>query len=139
MNTFLALLTSVIFSLNFSSEVPYSSLEKAFKANQSADIVSLGKEMMVINILSNEGVYSSQQATLVLKNFFSKHPGNSFEYTFKGKQTSDGAFAIANYFSKFLLYLTWYLFSLRLILLLKIRHAQIHRSANDKNPIYYDV
>jgi hypothetical protein len=100
MNTFLALLTSVIFSLNFSSEVPYSSLEKAFKANQSADIVSLGKEMMVINILSNEGVYSSQQATLVLKNFFSKHPGNSFEYTFKGKQTSDGAFAIANYFSK---------------------------------------
>jgi len=100
MNTFLALLTSVIFSLNFSSEVPYSSLEKAFKANQSVDIVSLGKEMMVINILSNEGVYSSQQATLVLKNFFSKHPGNSFEYTFKGKQTSDGAFAIANYFSK---------------------------------------
>ena len=100
MNTFLALLTSVIFSLNFSSEVPYSSLEKAFKANQSADIVSLGKEMMVINILSNEGVYSSQQATLVLKNFFSKHPGNSFEYTFKGKQTSDGAFAISNYFSK---------------------------------------
>ena len=86
--------------MNFSSEVPYSSLEKAFKANQSADIVSLGKEMMVINILSNEGVYSSQQATLVLKNFFSKHPGNSFEYTFKGKQTSDGAFAIANYFSK---------------------------------------
>jgi hypothetical protein len=51
-------------------------------------------------VLGKEGAYSASQANLVLKDFFTKKPGSSFKFIFKGKETSDGSFAIGNYESK---------------------------------------
>jgi len=62
--------------------------------------VAHGQAKMLINILGKEAVYSQSQAGLVLKGFFTRKPGNQFEYTFKGKETIEGAFAIGNYTSK---------------------------------------
>lgn len=53
-----------------------------------------------MNVLGKEGAYSKSQANLVLKDFFTKKPGTSFKFIFKGKETSDGSFAIGNYESK---------------------------------------
>lgn len=60
----------------------------------------MGKDKMVISLEGHEGVYSKSQASLILKDFFSKNPCSSFDFTFKGKANSEGAFAIGNYQSK---------------------------------------
>lgn len=99
--TFLyAFLTSIALSFSVQSEIPYGSVEKAFIANDAGDIVSLGKDKMLINVLGKEGAYSQSQANLVLKDFFSKKPGSAFKFIFKGKESADGSFAIGNYESK---------------------------------------
>lgn len=100
MNLVYSVLTSLIFSINLSSNVPYSAIEKAFEANNSKAIVSLGKSKVFMNVLGREGAYSQSQATLVLKDFFSKNPGNIFSFVFQGKEDADGTFAIGNYLSK---------------------------------------
>jgi hypothetical protein len=99
MGNLYAFLTSIILLFNI-SDIPYSNLEIAFSENNPNSIAALGKDKILINILGTEGAYSQSQATLVLKDFFIKKPGNSFKFTFKGKETVEGSFAIGNYVSK---------------------------------------
>lgn len=93
-------LTSIVLSLTAQSDVPYTSIEKAFITHDASDIVSLGKDKMLINIQGKEGAYSQSQANLVLKDFFTKKPATSFKFIFKGKESSDGSFAIGSYESR---------------------------------------
>ncbi|MDX2359885.1 MAG: DUF4783 domain-containing protein [Crocinitomicaceae bacterium] len=92
-------LTAIILSLGVGS-VPYAEIESAFETNDSDKIVALGKTKVLINILGKEGVYSRPQASLVLKDFFTRKPGNSFNFFFKGKESADGTFAIGSYVSR---------------------------------------
>lgn len=101
MNFLFSLLSSFLFAFNLTVEdIPYSTLEEAFLSNNANQIVELGKEKILLNILGNEGAYSQSQATLVLKDFFTKKPGTSFKFIFKGKESSDGSFCIGTYLSK---------------------------------------
>lgn len=93
-------LTSIALSMSVQSDIPYSSIEKAFISNDANDIIALGKDKMLINVLGKEGAYSISQANLVLKDFFTKKPATSFKFIFKGKETADGSFAIGTYESK---------------------------------------
>ena len=94
-------LTSLIVFFNTSTnDIPYSAIEDAISTNNPSEIVSYGKDKILLNILGNEGAYSQSQASLVLKDFFTKKPGNSFKFIFKGKETSEGSFAIGTYISK---------------------------------------
>lgn len=97
MNLLYAVLTSIILSLNLSGDVPYSAIESGFEKNNAKALVAQGKSKIIIKILGKEGVYSQQQAALVLGDFFKKYSGSSFDYMFKGKESSDGTFAIGNY------------------------------------------
>ncbi len=92
-------LTSIILLFN-TTDIPYSNLEVAFSENNPNTISALGKDKILINILGTEGAYSQSQATLVLKDFFIKKPGDSFKFVFKGKETVEGCFAIGNYTCK---------------------------------------
>ena len=93
-------MTSLIISLTIQGEIPYSTLEKAFSSNDANAIVAVGKDKILLNILGKEGAYSKSQAGLVLKDFFTKKPGNTFKFIFKGKESSEGSFAIGTYDSK---------------------------------------
>jgi hypothetical protein len=93
-------LTVFLLSLNLASDIPYTELEQAFSNGNAQAISSMGKEKMLISILDKEGAYSQSQATQVLKDFFTKKPVSSFKFTFKGKETNDGSFAIGEYVSK---------------------------------------
>lgn len=93
-------LTAVLFSMSMQSSIPFTSIEKAFAANNAGEITALGKEKILLNVLGKEGAYSKSQANLVLKDFFTKKPGNTFKFIFKSKESSDGSFAIGNYESK---------------------------------------
>lgn len=100
MGFFYSFLTSLLISLHLVGEIPYSGLESAFSDNNPSGIVNYGKDKILINVLGTEGVYSHSQAALVLKDFFTKKPSSSFKFIFKGKETTEGSFAIGNYVSK---------------------------------------
>lgn len=93
-------LVTFLFSLSNPADVPYSELESAFSSGNAASISAMGKEKMLISIFDKEAAYSQSQATLVLKDFFSKKPATSFKFNFKGKESADGTFAIGVYVSK---------------------------------------
>jgi hypothetical protein len=80
-------------------DVPFGSVESAFKSGNAKGLVSMGKEKILIKLDGAEGVYSKSQATLVLKKFFTKYPAKSFSYLHKGKGSSEGSFAIGTYTS----------------------------------------
>jgi len=94
-----SIITSIVLSIGL-SDVPYSAIEKAFETNNPNEIVKLGKSKVLINVLGKEGVYSQSQASLVLKDFFTRKPGSKFDFYFKGKESSEGTFAIGNYISR---------------------------------------
>ena len=93
-------LISILITFNTTNDIPYTNIEEAFLGNNPNGIVSYGKDKLLLNILGIEGAYSQSQATLVLKDFFIKKPGDSFKFIFKGKETIEGSFAIGNYTSK---------------------------------------
>jgi hypothetical protein len=95
-----SVIASLILSLTYQTDVPYGALEKAFSSNNSTDIIQFGKEKVLMNVLGKEGAYRKSQAGLVLKDFFTKKPCDSFKFIFKSKESSDGCFAIGNYESK---------------------------------------
>lgn len=94
-----SLLTLFVLSTTSTVDVPYAAVEKAFESNNAKGLVALSKDKVLINVLGDEGVYSKSQATLVLKNFFTKNPAKSFSYVHKGKGSSEGSFAIGKYLS----------------------------------------
>jgi hypothetical protein len=99
MHLIYSIITSIVLSIGL-SDVPYSAIEKAFETNNPNEIVKLGKSKVLINVLGKEGVYSQSQASLVLKDFFTRKPGSKFDFYFKGKESSEGTFAIGNYISR---------------------------------------
>ena len=97
MNSFITLVTGILIFLANSADIPYSTIEKAIKANDSKTIIQLGKDPIQLNILGKEGAYNHSQAEMILDQFFSKTPKGDFVFVFKGKETSDGTFAIGKY------------------------------------------
>lgn len=82
------------------ADVPYATVQTAFKAGNAESIADMCKDKCLISILDEEGAYSKSQATQVLKSFFSKNPATSFSFLHKGSSSSEGAFGIGNYVSK---------------------------------------
>lgn len=100
MASFKAFLFSVLWIFSFQNDVPYAAVERAFNSQNASELVALGKEKILLSITGKEGAYSHQQAVMVLKDFFSKYPNGNFEYTFKGKNSADGSFAIGRFVNK---------------------------------------
>jgi len=100
MSFFYAVLTSIVLVFTGQTDIPYSSVEKAFAAGNASEITGMGKDKIMLNVLGKEAVYSQSQATMVLKDFFTKKPVVSFKFVFKGKETTEGSYAIGTYESK---------------------------------------
>jgi hypothetical protein len=55
---------------------------------------------MLVQIESKEGVYTQNQVSQLLKDFFVKYPNGEFKYTFKSKENTESAICTGNYQSK---------------------------------------
>ncbi len=93
-------LASILMIFHLNGNLPYTQLEKAFSENNAKAIVAYGKEKILLKINGKEGVYSQAQAGLILNDFFESKPAATFVFSFKGKETNDGCFAIGDYKSK---------------------------------------
>ena len=85
--------------MQFTGDVPYSSVESAFASGDAAKIVNYASDKLYLKVPDKEGVYAQSQATQILKDFFTKKPATSFKFSFKGT-TSDGANATGSYISR---------------------------------------
>ena len=97
MNSLLSLLTGILLLFGIPSDIPYSTIQKAMQSNDAKAIVQTGKDKILLNILGKEGAYNHSQAEMVLNEFFNKKPKGDFVFLFKGKENSDGIFAIGKY------------------------------------------
>lgn len=97
MNALIKLVASLVILLTTTSDIPYGALEKAMESNDAKSIINLGTEKVLLNILGKEGAYTQSQAQLILSDFFTKKPKGAFSFIFRGKETSDGIFAVGNY------------------------------------------
>lgn len=90
----------LIVTFSAPADVPYSDIESAFLKKNAEAVAKMGNDKLLISVLGKESIYSNQQATLVLKDFFTKHPVSTFKFIFKGKENQEGSFAIASYEAK---------------------------------------
>lgn len=95
-----SIIIAVICSFSYQSEIPYATIEKAFLTANPTEIIELSKDKMLLSVMGKEGAYSHSQATLVLRDFFTRKPVNSFKFNFKGKENKEGSFAVGTYVSK---------------------------------------
>lgn len=96
-------MVSILFSLLYflsAIEVPFGTIESAFNNQDAQKIAALGKDKMLVQIESKEGVYTQNQVSQLLKDFFVKHPNGEFKYTFKSKENTESAICTGNYQSK---------------------------------------
>lgn len=100
MNWIYIVLTSL--SLVFSSDADssFNKLSGALESGNSDKIVEMIDAKVMMNLGGTDGVYSKQQAKLVLKDFFAKHPCKSFKYTHRTSSGNQGALATGEYFSE---------------------------------------
>ena len=100
MKLIVTIVISVFFSLGINQNIPFDEISKAFSSQDAGKVMSYAKEKVLINILGDEGVYGGSQGSQVLKNFFNSNPCESFNFNFKGKETSSHSYAIGKYQSK---------------------------------------
>ncbi len=97
MNFIIKIVASLVILFVVPSDIPYGTLEKAMESNDAKSIINFGTEKVLLNILGKEGAYTQYQAQLILSEFFTKKPKGTFAFIFRGKETSDGIFAVGNY------------------------------------------
>ena len=100
MGVIYSILISSSIAIGLLASVSYDTIETAFENGDAEKIVSMGKDKILINVEGKEGAYGHSQAVLVLKDFFTKNPPAKFAFTFKGKESTEGTFAIGTYTSK---------------------------------------
>lgn len=93
-----AFLSALMLTVQAAS-IPYTEIKQAFERNDVEKVTNLAKPKLMIGVLGKEEVLSKSQAKHVLSDFFQKHPCKSFDFIFKGKESSDGTFAIGTYVS----------------------------------------
>ena len=93
-------LISFILVTGFSYSVPQSVTKEITAAIRAADDEKLATYLnntVDVTLPNNEGTYSKNQAQLILKDFFSKTPPESFEINHEGSSNNGSLYLIGSY------------------------------------------
>jgi len=69
----------------------------AMKAGNVASVSKYFNNNVELTIIDNEGVYSKQQAEIILKTFFAQYPAKNVSIQHKGASAQGAKYAIAQY------------------------------------------
>lgn len=75
----------------------FDDVVNAIKTSNVKEISRFLNSNVELTINNNEGVYSKQQAEMMLKNFFSQHTFKSISIQHRGSSAQGAQYAIANY------------------------------------------
>jgi hypothetical protein len=104
MKYFLIVICISFFAFVIPTDSVYEQVEKSFNNQDANELIFHSKSKIFISILGKEAIYSKQQSIQLLKDFFSKKPVEHFKFTFKGKESAEGVFALGGYKTKDLEY-----------------------------------
>lgn len=79
--------------------INYTELETAVQKMDANKIVACGTDKILVSINNKESIYSKSQAAIVLKDFFTKKPVNTFKITVKPQPKGNVAFVAGEYTS----------------------------------------
>jgi len=97
MHLLLVFISSICLTFSGTMDTIFDQIEKGFNERNATQIIQFAKANIIMSILGKESVYSKQQSIQLLKDFFAKKNVEEFKFTFKGKETTEGLFAIGNY------------------------------------------
>lgn len=80
--------------------VPFSEIERAVVAADANSIVTNGADKILVSINNKESIYSKSQATMVLRDYFSKNKPMSFKISAKTQKSDNAAFMAGDCVSK---------------------------------------
>jgi hypothetical protein len=69
----------------------------ALRSGQSREVAKFFSNNVALTILNDEGIYSKQQAEVIMKNFFSQHPPKTVAIQHRGQSAGGAMFAVAVY------------------------------------------
>jgi len=107
---FVAVATSISASLVFNGTIDI--IDEVATAIKSGDVSNVAKyfnSTLDLTVPDNEGTYSKAQAAMILKEFFSKNPPNSFLLNHQGSSNDGSLYAIGTYTSGIGAYRTYFL------------------------------
>ena len=96
---FILFLFSSYFTYAQSNDV-INNIKVAFKTGSSNELAKHIASSIDLKILDKEGIYSSSQAKLILKDFFAKHPPMSYHVVHEGKSEDQMKYFIGTLISK---------------------------------------
>ena len=79
------------------ADLPYKEISNAFEKNDASQVISFCENPVLLIVDNVEGIYNQAQATMVLMDFFNKHPNGAFNYQFQGKEADEDIYSAAIY------------------------------------------
>ena len=76
---------------------PFDDIVNAMKTGNAKDVARFFNSNVELTVMNNEGVYSKQQAEIILKSFFTQSPPKSVTTQHKGTSAQGAKYAIAIY------------------------------------------
>lgn len=75
----------------------FDDVAMAIKGANAKEVAQYFNSTVELTVLDNEGVYSKQQAEVILKNFFTANPPRSVVINHRGSSAQGSRYAIATY------------------------------------------
>ena len=75
----------------------FDEIAAAIKSGNAKEISKYFNANVELTVLANEGVYSRQQAEIILKSFFAQHPPKNIVIQHRGSSAQGARYAIATY------------------------------------------
>lgn len=98
MNKKVAILFLCLLSLSWSVQANnFDDVLVQLKAGNASGLVRMFNSNVELTLLASEGIYSKQQAEVMLKNFFSQHPPKQVVLQHKGTSSKGAMYAIMIY------------------------------------------
>jgi hypothetical protein len=85
------LIAAVVFADTFDD------VAEAIKHANAKEVAQYFNSSVELTVLENEGVYSKQQAEVILRNFFTQNPPKSVTISHRGASAQGSKYAIATY------------------------------------------
>jgi hypothetical protein len=94
----LMLVTTFASSVNLAAQDdPFDPIIKAMKGSDARSLAASFNETVELILPDNENTYSVSQGEMIMKDFFKKHPSDSFTLIQKGTIDPASRFAICDY------------------------------------------
>lgn len=92
----LLFLVGFILSLTASAD-SFDEVVNAIRTANAKEVAKWLNSNVELTVINTEGVYSKQQAEIIIKNFLTAHPPKNVTIQHKGSSTQGSKYAIANY------------------------------------------